>query len=457
MLRRIVESGNVPGLANPRQTLRDIGLLVRNRDGVEEVRKDDLYNVPRFLNRILALDVEQQNALFDHFADLFDQTVRYAKANGTFDEGVTDIKALAIRIAKPPRIVHTDEITQAQTTHYTLEIDVPSQSVSFDEAERVRKRRNGAFFRHRKNGNFILAVESGLHTNAETGNSYRTFAIWKPEAARSNYIHNDELTQKYKAVTPAKARDWWMEKYASVPPIETQEIHIIGGAIIPLWQRFKTHEEARLRVVRVTTDDDQRIVGIHIPREQVGPIVRALGAGRDLREPDEVFAGILNEGEEVTLVSGLKLCRRMLHREPVIELIGLDPYKFAEIRGLGLLNEQIDWKQRFFVPTDEGSGISVISALLDRYPILISSESDNVEVAEPEIVTELRATQVVDLNEWFVPIESLSSQRSEPVEELAIALSEPADTPEFTLTSELTNSLSIPQSDGGETQLAFDF
>ena len=34
MLRRIVESGNVPGLANPRQTLRDIGLLVRNRDGV---------------------------------------------------------------------------------------------------------------------------------------------------------------------------------------------------------------------------------------------------------------------------------------------------------------------------------------------------------------------------------------------------------------------------------------
>lgn len=158
MLRRIVDGRNVPGLANPRQTLRDIGLLVRNRDGCEEVRKDDLYNVPRFLNRVLALNVEDQNALFDHFADLFDQTVRYAKANGTFDEGVTDIKALAIRIAKPPRIVHTDEITQAQTTHYTLEIDVPSAAVSFDEAERVRKRRNGTFLRHRKNGQFILTV-----------------------------------------------------------------------------------------------------------------------------------------------------------------------------------------------------------------------------------------------------------------------------------------------------------
>ena len=121
--------------------MRDIGLLVRNRDGCEEIRKDDLYNVPRFLNRILALDVDHQNALFDHFVDLFDQTVRYAKANGTFDEGVTDIKASAIRIAKLPHVAHTDETTNAQTTHYTLEIDVPSKAVSFDEAERVRKRK----------------------------------------------------------------------------------------------------------------------------------------------------------------------------------------------------------------------------------------------------------------------------------------------------------------------------
>jgi len=209
--------------------------------------------------------------------------------------------------------------------------------------------------------------------------------------------------------------------------------------------------------VRVTTDDGQRIVGIRIPREQVGPIVRALGAGRDLREPRDVFSGILDEGAEVTLVSGLKLCRRTLHREPVIELIGLDPYKFAEIRSLGLINEQINWKQRFFAPTDEASGVSVISALLDRYPILISSESDNVEVAEPEIFTELRATQVVDLNEWFVPVECFLSHRTEPLVELAVTASEPVDPPEFLLTGALTNSFSIPQSDASEVQLAFDF
>jgi hypothetical protein len=454
MLRRIVEGGNVPGLANPRQTLRDIGLLVRNRDGCEEVRKEDLFNVPRFLNRVLALDVDHQNALFDHFVDLFEQTVRYAKANGTFDEGVTDIKALAIRIAKPPRLVHTDETTQAQTTHYTLEIDVPSKAVSFDEAERVRKRKTGAFFRHRKNGHFILAVESGLHTNAETGNSYRTFAVWKPEAARSTYIHDDELKQKYRAVVPSKARDWWIKKHATVPPIETHETHIIGGAIIPLWQRFKTHEEARLRVVRVTTDDGQRIVGIRIPQEQVGPIVAALGATRDLREPEEIFTGILDEGEEVALVSGLKLCRKVIHREPVIELIGVDPNRFAQIRGLGLINEQIDWKQRFFVPTDEETGIAVLTELLGRYPVIVSDALTDDEPTEP---AEVAPPQIVNLDEWFVPI-ATDEPTNEPESPIA-TLARNIEEAEFGLTLPafyFARRADTPR-DVEEIQLALDF
>jgi predicted RNA methylase len=455
MLRRIVESGNVPGIGNPRQTLRDIGLLVRNRDGCEEVRKDDLYNVPRFLNRVLALDVDHQNALFDHFVELFDQTVRYAKANGTFDEGVTDIKALAIRIAKPQRVVHTDEITNAQTTHYTLEIDLPSKAVSFDEAERVRKRKTGAFFRHRKNGHFILAIESGLHTNAENGNSYRTFAVWKPESARSNYIHDDELSEKYRAVIPSKARDWWVKKHASVPPIETHETHIIGGAIIPLWQRFKTHEEARLRVVRVTTDDGQRIVGIRIPPEQVGPIVAALGATRDLREPEEIFTGILDDGEEVTLVSGLKLCRKVVHREPVIELIGVDPNRFAEIRSLGLINEQIDWKQRFFVPTNEESGIAALTDLLSRYPILandVLADDDPIAEIEP---TELAPPQIVDLDEWVVSVEPdhATSEPSAAEQAQEIETAEAA----FALPAFYFARPSPPPRDVEEIQLALNF
>ena len=111
--------------------------------------------------------------------------------------------------------------------------------MSFEEADRVRERRFGAFLQHRKKGNFILAIESGRHTDPATGESFRTYAVWRPEAARTNYINESELTTKYQPVTPERARDWWMRKYAAIPPIETVETHILGGAIIPLWQRSK--------------------------------------------------------------------------------------------------------------------------------------------------------------------------------------------------------------------------
>lgn len=333
---------------------------------------------------------------------------------------------------------------------------MPSNAVSFGEAEQVRKRKTGAFFRHRKNGHFILAVESGLHTNAESGNSYRTFAIWKPEAPRSSYIHDDQLKEKYRAVIPSKARDWWIKKHAAVPPIETHETHIIGGAIIPLWQRFKTHEEARLRVVRVTTDDGQRIVGIRIPQEQVGPIVAALGAMRDLREPGEIFSGILDEGEEVALVSGLRLCRKVVHREPVIELIGVDPNRFAEIRSVGLVNEQIDWKQRFFVPTDEETGVAVLTELLTRYPVMISDVlTDDELIAELE-PQEMAPPRIVDLDEWFVPTATVDPTEPEP--SAATIAGEIEETESgFVLPAFYFARTAQPAGEVSESQLALDF
>jgi predicted RNA methylase len=404
-LRRIMSGASMPGLENPKQTLRDIGLLVKNKDGCEEIRKEDEYNVPRFLNRVLALCVDEQNALFDYFADLFDQTVRYAKANGTFDEGVTDIRALAIRLAKAPRVVHTDEITGAQTTHYTLEVDQPSQAVSFEEADRVRERRFGAFFQHRKKGHFILAIESGRHTDPNSTNSFSTFAVWRPEAPRANYINEAELSAKYQAVTPEQARDWWTRKYATIPPIETVETHILGGAIIPLWQRLKTDREASLRVVRVSTDEGQRIVGIHIPTDRVWTVLRSLGITRRLQDPTQIYNAVLNEGEEITLASNLKLKQGNIHGEAAVELHVTDPYKFASLRELGLINEQINWKQRFFVPADESKGIEILAALLQVYPVIVTEEAteEAQDCAEIQCLPEAGPTSIIDLEQWIIP------------------------------------------------------
>ncbi len=88
-----------------------------------------------------------------------------------------------------------------------------------------------------------------------------------------------------------------------------------------------------------------------------------------------------------------------------LELCGADPYQFAELREPGLINEQINWKQRFFVPSDETSGVDILTSLLGRYPVIATeeapseTESDATEIVPaPAIAT----TNIIDIDEWIL-------------------------------------------------------
>ena len=427
LFRSIMSGKAVPGIDNPRQTLRDMGLLVL-QDGVETVRKEDEYNVPRFLNRVLALDVDRQNALFDHYAKLFDEIVSFAKENGTFDEGVTDIKALSVRLVDSS-VVHRDQSTGAETTHCTLEIDQPTKKVSFTEAEQAHTGKSGAFFEHLRKRSFILALESGRHTDPATGATYCNFAVWRPEGARISYIRDAQLTETYRPVVPENVRDWWTAKYATIPDVQTSKLHVIGGAITPLWQSLKTTEATHLRVVRLTTDDGQRIVGVQIPSDHVGEVLGALGVARTLRETNEIFNAVLEDGEEIALTAGLKLKRGAIHRDPVIELSGAHPTMFATLRKLGLINEQISWKQRFFVPIEEERGNAVIAALLEQFPV-IATDDEEADSDMPSAVAmpSANATQPVDLETWIIePVDVHAN--NDVTEEQPISLTESESDP----------------------------
>ncbi len=148
----------------------------------------------------------------------------------------------------------------------------------------------------------------------------------------------------------------------------------------------------------------------------------------------------------------------MVHREPVIELIGVDPYRFAEVRSLGLINEQIDWKQRFFVPTDEETGVATLTELLVRYPVLVGEVVADDEAAIAEIEpTDLALPQIVDLDEWFVSV-ATPEPTSEP-ESSVVAIAKDIEDAEFGLTLPafyFARRSDVPR-DVEEIQLALDF
>ncbi|GCB83949.1 hypothetical protein scyTo_0024657, partial [Scyliorhinus torazame] len=71
-----------------RQGLIGVGLInVEDRSGLLTLDKD-YNNIGKFLNRILGMEVHQQNALFQYFSDTLSAVIQNAKKNGRYDMGI---------------------------------------------------------------------------------------------------------------------------------------------------------------------------------------------------------------------------------------------------------------------------------------------------------------------------------------------------------------------------------
>jgi hypothetical protein len=202
--------------------------------------------------------------------------------------------------------------------------------------------------------------------------------------------------------------------------------------------KLKTEGESKLHVIRVCTKDGQRIVGVEIPPKGVGKVLRSLGLGSSASDPQQVFTAVLHQGEQIDLTSNLRLKRSTLQREPAIELVCVDCDRFQELRELGLINEQIKFKQCFFVPTDEKKGLPILTKLLDRYPVMEpesaaeQQERESLPVIEGPEAAEFR---MVDLEQWVLPpdmdvlLEAAFAEDSMPLAFIAAAVPSPLQEP----------------------------
>ncbi len=413
LYRRIFDGIEIPGLENPRDTLKDMGLL--NRDG--EINDRDRYNVPRFLNRILSLDCDRQNAFFAYYANLFDECVSHAKASGTFDDGVQDIKAISVKIQGEPELVYVDETTSAQTLHYTLAVKTKSTRVSAQQAKAMFDEATvGGFYRNSK-GNIFLATKSGNHTDPADGNTYQTFAITKPEEARAYYVTDTDL-KKNKKVNVKTALAWWELYCKTIPETTVNELHLIAGAVLPIWQKLKTSKDSQLKVVRVMTEDNERIVGVKIPANRVQQILRALGIARAISDPSDMLSVILDNDDQIPLTGNFTLHRAKVYGTNYVEVTGVWSNHFAELRSLGFLNFSIDYKQRFFLPTEQDKAIEILTNFLKRYPAILpeeETESAPVQFTDLKALASVEPANILDLVIPYEPVtEPVPLELTEP-------------------------------------------
>jgi hypothetical protein len=133
---RILNGFQIPGLDDVKIALSDMGLLVKSESGELTISDGEKQNIVRFFNRLLSLEVNRQNALFEYFYKTYTKTIEHLKTSGKYDLGLEDIKAKSVKFRREPRQIHRDSITEAATHLYELEMIVPTNPARFDDLER---------------------------------------------------------------------------------------------------------------------------------------------------------------------------------------------------------------------------------------------------------------------------------------------------------------------------------
>lgn len=364
---RILAGFQIPDLVDARLALSDMGLLTKSESGEETLPEGEKQNIIRFFNRLLSLEVNRQNALFEYFYKIYLETVEHLKATGKYDLGLEDIKAKSVKIKREPRGIHRDQITGAATHLYELETIVPTNPARFEDLEREE-----AYFYRKlglEGGEFVAVRPSLVHTDPETGESYQTYAVSRPSGKNLFYLNESELAACFRLVPKAKAKDWWNGEFEKIPLVINKTVFLLSGALIPVWRLVKNVKDSEFKIVRTTTDEGVRLVGLQIPKTQVKEIVRLFnGVWEQEETASDIYKSVICDKESLELIENIRLKSSKFFGTFYVEIV---PGRFEhpkKFRAIGLTSITQQARERFLLPENEADAALLLQKLLVQFP-----------------------------------------------------------------------------------------
>ncbi len=407
---RILNGFQIPELEDAKQTLSDMGLLAKNESGELTISEGEKQNIVRFFNRLLSLEVDRQNALFEYFYKTYTETVEHLKASGKYDLGLEDIKAKSVKISREPQLIHRDQMTGAETLLYELETIVATTPSRFEDLER------GEAYFYRKLGSeaqeFVAARASLIHTDPETGLSFQTYAISRPSGRNQFYIDESELAARFRLVPKAKAKDWWDGEVEKIPPYLNKTVFLLSGALIPVWRQIKNVKDAAFKIVRTTTDEGVRLVGLQVPKATVKEITRLFDcAWQQAETSNEIFQSIIGGKESLELVENIQLKSSKVFGDFYVELVPGRAEHPKKFRALGLVSITQNSRERFLLPHDELQAVGLLQKLISEFPPAISAanlidKNQHTKIGESSgtshVETSAEKSSAIDVREWVI-------------------------------------------------------
>jgi hypothetical protein len=136
------------------------------------------------------------------------------------------------------------------------------------------------FYQNRNNDTFVAVRPTLSRTDPETGDRFQMFSVSRPAGYDLSYIRENELVQKYKPVPKSRAEGWRRYEESKIPVSEKRIVHLLSGALLPIWKHLKALQQTGLNIVRTTTNDGMRLVGVNISAECITEIRKHFGIWR---------------------------------------------------------------------------------------------------------------------------------------------------------------------------------
>jgi hypothetical protein len=343
------------------------GLRLRDKDGntVSQlpVMKD-------FLNRLLNMRLEDQDTLFSDYEQILQEIVHHAQESGTLDVGIETIRADHVEKVRE-ETVYTDD-HGAEAKYVQLHLKRKTSPASF---EKILRRKPTAFVRSSKDN--VLAVFPAPARQDDYGRIHERAVLVGPTGTQ-RYVDADEIYDptyggfRNSGYARIEEKGWeaaWNEAVEKAPEFNEEDLHMVTGAIVPIWDRLPKTE---VKVKRAQTDTGERIVGRQIRPSELQTTLDRLQVeqGGAQFDPKTGLRDVAEKRISVELANGWTVRGASVGHENRVEILGQDVYLAKrELEIAGAFSEKVNGRVRFFIPTGP-AGQAVFESIAQRRPVM---------------------------------------------------------------------------------------
>ena len=386
---RRLGTGSIEGV-DGESVLQKLGLLSTFTDEFGRFKLDEnvARDVSKFLNRILALEVDEQNEVFDAFTGIYETELENAIAAGTLDTGMENVKADKVDIVDD-KVINTQKGTGAETHYIQAKVYTRPKIIrTVAEASEIRQAGFVGFYKT-KSGDVRSVYRMPDKTDIY-GKINKQYRLYSPTGKYSTW---KESTLESSAEQIAK-KDWqreWDAEIKKAPEFNEETVHMLTGALLPVWNKLPS--DGITKVKRILADDGTAYLGRIIGADKIDGVLSLFSASRTNEAyTGEIISQRVLDGKRIFLTNGrAEFFRSRVSGEWRIEYTQSNSFMIPRIYP-EMIMERINYQNRYFVPVSE-KGKALIDKIIANNPVSREANaSDDDEQYSLRLVPPVRPT-----------------------------------------------------------------